>query len=156
MHLHAAELLDLRRAEAASLESDVEQESPDEPSPPARSSSSDEEEEKEEAAEEWRAETTHVNVPSFAAPTGKQHAARHADSPLSFLQLFLPPGLLQWADYTNDYAQQRGAERGWRTTVEELYAFLGVHIYMLQVSSTLVRGRLLPSLSCTHVTSFVF
>jgi len=131
MHLHAAELLDLRRAEAASLESDVEQESPDEPSPPALSSSSDEEEEKEEAAQEWSVETTHVNVPPFAAPTGKQHAARHADSPLSFLQLFLPPGLLQqWADYTNDYAQQRGAERGWRTTVEELYAFLGVHIYM--------------------------
>ena len=30
IQLHAAELLDLRRAEAASLESDVEQESPDE------------------------------------------------------------------------------------------------------------------------------
>jgi len=131
MHLHAAELLDLRHAEAASLESDVEQESPDEPSPPALSSSSDEEEEKGAAAVEWSAETTHVNVPPFAAPTGKQHGARQADSPLSFLQLFLPPGLLQhWADYTNDYAQQRGAEREWRTTVEELYAFLGVHIYM--------------------------
>jgi hypothetical protein len=72
-----------------------------------------------------------VNVPPFEAPTGKQHAARHADSALDFLQLFLPPGLVQqWADYTNDYAQQRGAEREWRTTVPELYAFLGVHIYM--------------------------
>jgi Transposase IS4 len=131
MQLHAAELLDLRHAEAASLESDVEQESPDEPSPPALSSSSDEEEEKEQPADAWSAETRHVNVPPFDAPIGKQHAARHADSPLSFLQLFLPPGLLQqWADYTNDYAQQRGAEREWRTTVEELYAFLGVHIYM--------------------------
>src|SRR5688572_2804725 len=62
---------------------------------------------------------------------GKQHAARQADSPLSYLQLFLPPGLLQrWADYTNDYAQQHGAEREWHTTAAELYAFLGVHIYM--------------------------
>jgi hypothetical protein len=131
MQLQAQELLDLRRAEAASLESDVEEESPDEPSPPALSSSSDEEEEKEQAADAWSAETSAVNVPPFEAPTGKQHAARHANSPLEFLQLFLPPGLVQqWADYTNDYAQQRGAEREWRTTVEELYAFLGVHIFM--------------------------
>jgi hypothetical protein len=41
MQLEAQELLDLRRAEAASLESDVEQESPDEPLPPMLSSSSD-------------------------------------------------------------------------------------------------------------------
>jgi hypothetical protein len=131
MRLQAQELLDLRRAAAASLESDVEEESPDEPSPPALSSSSDEEEEKEHAAETWSADSSAVNVPPFEAPTGKQHAARLADSPLDFLQLFLPPGLVQqWADYTNDYAQQRGAEREWRTTAPELYAFLGVHIYM--------------------------
>jgi hypothetical protein len=131
MQLEAQELLDLRRAEAASLESDVEQESPDEPLPPMLSSSSDEEEEKEQAADAWSEETNAVNVPPFEAPTGKQHAARQANSPLDFLQLFLPPGLVQqWADYSNDYAQQRGAEREWRTTVAELYAFLGVHIYM--------------------------
>jgi len=131
MQLQAAELLDLRRAVAASVESDVEEESPDEPSPPLLPSDSEEEEEKKEAEDAWSAEISDVDVPPFEAPTGKQHAARHADSPLSFLQLFLPPGLLQqWADYTNDYAQQRGAEREWRTTAAELYAFLGVHIYM--------------------------
>ena len=132
MQLQAAELLDLRHAEAASLESDVEEESPDEPAPPDLSSSSEEEEEeREQAADAWSADISRVDVPPFEAPTGKQHGARHAQSPLDFLQLFLPPGLLQqWADYTNDYAQQRGAERGWRTTVAELYAFLGVHIYM--------------------------
>ena len=134
IQLHAAELLDLRRAEAASLESDMEQESPDEPSPPALSSSSEEEEENEEAADAWSTDTSEVDAPPFDAPTGKQHAARHADSPLSFLQLFLPPGLLQqWADYTNDYAQQRGAEREWRTTVPELYAFLGVHLSLIHI-----------------------
>jgi hypothetical protein len=131
MQLQAQELLDLRRAEASSLESDVEEESPDEPSPPVLSSSSDEEEEEKASAGGWSAETSAVNVPPFEAPTGKLHGARHADSPLDFLQLFLPPGLVQqWADYTNDYAQQRGAEREWRTTAAELYAFLGVHIYM--------------------------
>src|ERR1700761_4351887 len=69
MQLHAAELLDLRRAEAASLESDVEQESPDEPAPPALSSSSEEEEEKEEAADAWSADTSEVDAPPFDAPT---------------------------------------------------------------------------------------
>ena len=95
MQLQAQELLDLRHAEAASLESDVEEESPDEPSPPALSSSSEEEEEEKQAADGWSAETSHVDAPPFERPTGKQHAARHADSPLEFLQLFLPPGLLQ-------------------------------------------------------------
>jgi hypothetical protein len=46
MQLEAQELLDVSRAMEASLESDVEEESPDEPSPPALSSSSDEEEER--------------------------------------------------------------------------------------------------------------
>ena len=35
LRLEAQELLDLRHAEAASLESNVDQESPEEPSPPA-------------------------------------------------------------------------------------------------------------------------
>jgi Transposase IS4 len=131
MQLHAAELLDVRRAEAASLESDVEQESPDEPSPPALSSSSEEGEEEKEMDEMWSADKCDVNALPFITPSGKQHEARRAESPLDHLQLFLPPALLQqWADYTNDYAQQGGAERGWRTTAAELYAFLGVHIYM--------------------------
>ena len=131
MQLEAQELLDLRHAEAASPESDVEQESPDEPPPPDLSSSSDEEEEEKAPAPAWTEDSCDVRVPPFDAPSGKQHGARHAQSPLDFLQLFLPPGLVQqWADYTNDYAQQRGAERSWRTTAAELYAFLGVHIYM--------------------------
>jgi hypothetical protein len=131
MQLQAQELLDISRAMEASLDSDVSDESPDEPSPPVLSSSSEEEEEKEETTDEWSTETSDVDVPSFEAPTGKQHAARHAESPLDFLQLLLPLTLMQqWADYTNDYAQQRGTESEWRTTAAELYAFLGVHIYM--------------------------
>ena len=131
MQLEAAELMDLSRAAAASMDSDEEQESPDEPLPPDLSSSSEEDEEEKEPAAAWTEDAHDVRAPPFDAPTGKQHAARHAESPLDFLQLFLSPGLLQqWVDYTNDYAQQRGAERGWRTTAAELYAFLGVHIYM--------------------------
>lgn len=82
-------------------------------------------------ADGWSTLKAAVDTPPCIALSGKQHEARHAESPLQFLQLFLPPGLIQqWADYTNDYAQQRGAEGNWHTSVSELYAFLGVHIYM--------------------------
>jgi hypothetical protein len=131
MQLQAQELLDISRAMEASLESDVDEESPDEPSPPVINSSSEEEEEEKGTTVGWMTQISEVAVPPFEAPAGKQHAARHAQSPLDFLQLFLPPEFMQQlADNTNAYAQQRGAERGWRTTPAELYAFLGVHIYM--------------------------
>jgi hypothetical protein len=129
--LQAQELLDLRRAMEASLESDVQEESPEEPAPPDIPSEEEEEEVEEAAADSWSTSTADVNAPAFLARTGKQHEACHSESPMEFLHLFLPPGLVQhWADYTNDYAQRRGAERGWRTTTSELYAFIGVHIYM--------------------------
>jgi hypothetical protein len=131
MQLSAQELLDMRRAEAASLDSDEEDVSEGEPSPPPVTSEEEEEEKEQDPALEWTAEYHAVNAPAFVEPTGPQHAARHAESALQFLQLFLTPGLMQQiADWTNAYAQQRGAERGWRTTPAELYAFLGVHIYM--------------------------
>ena len=113
MQLEAQELLDLRHAEAASLESDVEQESPDEPSPPDLSSSSDEEEEEKAPAPAWTEDSRDVRVPPFDAPSGKQHGARHAQSPLDFLQLFLPPGLVQqWADYTRTTTLSSAVQRG--------------------------------------------
>ena len=95
LHLEAQELLDLRHAEAASLESDVDQESPDEPSPPALPSDNEEEEERKSPPPAWTEALADAKVPPFEALTGKQHGARHAQSPLEFLQLFLPPGLLQ-------------------------------------------------------------
>jgi hypothetical protein len=131
MQLEAQELLDISRAIEASQESDGDRESPDEPAPPDLNSSSEEEEEEKQPPSAWTEETHDVRIPPFDAPTGKQHGARHADSPLSFLQLFLTPGLVQqWVDYTNDYAEQHGAEENWHTTPAELYAFVGVHIYM--------------------------
>jgi hypothetical protein len=131
MQLEAQELLDISRAMEASQESEGEPESPDEPLPPDLDSSSEEEIEEKQPPPAWTEEAHDVRVPPFDAPTGKQHGARHADSPLSFLQLFLSPGLLQqWADYTNDYAEQHDAEESWHTTPAELYAFVGVHIYM--------------------------
>lgn len=133
--LQARELLDLRRAAAASVEdesaSDEDAASEEESPPSINSSDEEEEEEKKEPPSQWTAEVKDMHAPPFIFPSGKQHAARHAESPLQFLQLFLDDDLMQQiVDYTNAYAHQHGAEREWRTTVVELYAFIGVHIYM--------------------------
>ena len=93
MQLEAQELLDVSHAMEASLDSEGEQESPDEPLPPNLSSSSEEEEEEKEPPPAWTEEAHDVRLPPFDAPTGKQHGARQAESPLAFLQLFLSPGL---------------------------------------------------------------
>lgn len=75
----------------ASLAPDDADDSPGEASPPPLSSSSSDEEEEKEHAPVWSTFTTDVRMP----PSGKQHEARRAQSPLSFLQLFLPPELMQ-------------------------------------------------------------
>ena len=77
--LQAQELLDLRHAIQASMESDDDdewgEESPEEPPPPPLPEGEEEGDEKEEIEEEWSTETSDINVPSFHAPTGKQHGA---------------------------------------------------------------------------------
>lgn len=132
--LHAEELLDLHRALAASLVSDDElsiSESDGDTTSSSDSDGEEEEEKKEPPVDDWKEASVNVHLPPFDAPTGKQHGARHATSPLEYFQLFLSPALMQQiVDYTNAYAQQQGAERGWRTTVSELYTFIGVYVYM--------------------------
>lgn len=131
MMLEAGVLMSLHHCMGDGEGSDIEEESPEEPMPPESPSESDEEEHKEQAHDRWSTYTTGTNVPVFTGATGKQHAARQAQSALDFLQLYLPPPLIQsWVEYTQAYAQQHGADRDWRTSVSELYAFIGVHIFM--------------------------
>jgi hypothetical protein len=131
MQLEAQELLDISRAMEASLAPDDADDSPGEASPPPLSSSSSSEEEEKEHAPVWSTDTADVRMPAFEAPSGKQHEARRVQSPLSFLQLFLPVELMQQlAAHTTAYAHTRGAAAGWETNASELYAFLGVHIFM--------------------------
>ena len=114
MQLEAQELLDLRHAEAASLESDVEQESPDEPSPPAPQQQQRRGGRGESACTSMeRRDSAMCDVPPFEAPNRQAawSAARSNRRSPSCSCSSLPASLQQWADYTNDYAQQRGAER---------------------------------------------
>jgi Transposase IS4 len=122
---------DVNRAIRASMGSegpDIAGESSDE-SPPSLDESSDDEEESKDST--WSGEVRDINVPAFSAVPGKQHEAQRAQSVLDYFQLFLPLSLLQqWTGFTNEYAKPRNDERDWRTTPQELYAFIGVHIFM--------------------------
>lgn len=131
IHAHATELLNLRRALQASLTIDNNSDSISDLSPSSSSSSEDEKDEKEQTDHGWSTDSVDINVPPFNAPTGKQHQARQAASPLQFFQLFLPITLMQQlADYTTTYAHYCGEHHTWRTTPEELYAFCAAHIFM--------------------------
>jgi hypothetical protein len=116
---------------AASWESDQEQSDADAEEEAAMSGSEEEEEKKEEASAEEEGEWTQ-NLRDIAVPLPRlRRQPRRAPpvdaSPLELLQLFLPPRVMhEFAAHTN-----AAAPHGWRpTTTAELYAFLGVHIYM--------------------------
>src|SRR6185437_8231694 len=99
MQLQAKELLDIRHAMQASLESEEEEdwgvESPEEPPPSISSGDEKEEEEKQQPLSPWTREVKKTKSYPFIFPSGKQHAARHVKSPLEFLQLFLHQDLMQ-------------------------------------------------------------
>ena len=126
---------DVRRSIAQSLE---ENESEDDFNSDAASddegaSDAEEEEEKKEepGPARWSSVKSMIAAPLFHGAAGPSRSAQRAASPLEFLQLFLPHALMQQhAQWTTAYARQHGAELTWRTTPAELYAFLGVHIYM--------------------------
>ena len=99
----------------------------------AEADSSSEEEEKEnqplaaaQNAEEWTSNVQKVDQP-LPRLRPVQQAAPAADTPFSLLQRFLSPALMEeFAAHTN-----AAAPHGWRpTTAAELYAFLGVHLFM--------------------------
>ena len=95
------------------------------------SSSSDEEEEHKAAAPaeeeaEWTSEL-HAIQPPLPRLRHPHQQPPSDDTPLQLLQRFLPPNLMEeFAQHTN-----AAAPHGWRpTTAAELYAFLGVHLFM--------------------------
>lgn len=116
---------------AASWESDEEERDAARMSDVDSTSESDEEEEKapapEEQKEDWSAELHDIAVPLPRLRRQPQRAPPVDATPLQLLQLFLPPQLMhEFAAHTN-----AAAPHDWRpTTTAELYAFLGVHIYM--------------------------
>jgi hypothetical protein len=131
LHYHQQEDRELHRAIQASLDFD-NADSSDEDTSIVEHDSDEEEEEKAEpapaAAPGWRRETTAVVPPRFNSPSGSQTTA---SSPLDLLHLYLPLRLLRTiAANTTAYAHSKGADSSWRTTAEELYRFIAIHIAM--------------------------
>jgi hypothetical protein len=93
---------------------------------------SEDEEEKQHAPvlaeqkEEWMSYLHDIDVP-LPRFRHQQQQLPSDDTPLQLLQRFLPPNLMdEFAQHTN-----AAAPHGWRPTITtELYAFLGVHLFM--------------------------
>jgi hypothetical protein len=133
--LSRREEADVRRSMAQSLEESESEDDLDSDAASDDEGASDAAEEEEENEEPdpagWNRVKSVIAAPLFLAAAAPSRRAQRAASPLEFLQLFLPRALMQQhAHWTTVYARQHGAELTWRTTPAELYAFLGVHIYM--------------------------
>jgi Transposase IS4 len=111
---------------------DSDEEESDADSDADAEASSEEEEEKKQAPspaeqkEEWTRELHDINVPLPRLRYEQRHPPSD-DTPLELLQRFLPHRLMEeFAQHTN-----ATAPHDWRpTTAAELYAFLGVHLFM--------------------------
>ncbi len=130
-HYHALELLDLRRAAEESLRPDTDETSDEEP--PAWFDADEEEKEKEPAATapQWSTEAKPTHLPPFTLPTGIGSRCRHLHSPESFFTHLLPSSLMDLiAQHTTAYAHHCGACSSWSTSTAEMYAFIGIMVYM--------------------------
>jgi hypothetical protein len=129
--LQAMELLDLSRALQASMEEEEAESTADDSPPALVYEEMEEKEEEEEKNDGWSREDNDVRAPQYHGVSGRTVVSAAAQSPLQYLQLFLPPETMAlFAQYTTDYAQHITRDREWSTTAEELYAFVAAHIYM--------------------------
>jgi hypothetical protein len=131
IHYQQQEDRELQRAIQTSLEYDID-DSSDEDISAVEHDDEEEEEEKQEpetATEQgWSKEAKSIVLPSFTSPWGPQTTVT---SPLDLFQLFLPIRLLRIiAVNTTSYAHSKGSDSTWRTTAEELYRFIAIHICM--------------------------
>lgn len=80
-----------------------------------------------EEADGWFSQLHDIDIPLPRLRHLQNHPPSSGITPMQLLQYFLPTQLMQeFAQYTND-----AAPRDWpHTTTSELYAFLGIHIYM--------------------------
>jgi len=121
----------LRLSLQSSWDSDDEQSDAGSDAAAASTSSDEEAEQKADAAEREEGEWTHM-LHDVAVPLPRLRHLQNRPppaniTPLQLLQRFLPPALMEeFAEYTN-----AAVPHDWRhTTAAELYAFLGVHLYM--------------------------
>jgi hypothetical protein len=79
----------------------------------------------------WSKACTNIVCPPLTVPSGPQLPVHHAVSELDFFHCMLPQQTLQTiAANTTAYAHHKGATPTWTTSVEDLWLFIAVHIFM--------------------------
>ena len=133
--LHVTEeLRQLRLHTIVTIAPDVEDDSDEEPIdvddvPPAEEEK--EEEENRPLPSSWSKECTSFVYPTLIVPSGPQLPVHHAVSEMDFFHCLLSQQTLQViAANTTAYAHHKDAAQTWTTSVEELWLFIAVHIFM--------------------------
>ena len=113
---------------------DVEDDSDEEPIDVDDVPAAEEEKEEEEnlpLPSSWSKECTSIVCPTLTVPSGPQLPVHHAVSEMDFFHCMLTQQTLQViAANTTAYAHHKGAAQTWSTSVEELWLFIAVHIFM--------------------------
>jgi hypothetical protein len=132
--LVAQELLDLRRAMLQSLQPDIDDDSDEEPvDDSSSSSSSDDEDEKENVPppSSWSKVCNPVSAPPLSVASAAQLPLHHVNTELGFFQCLLTEqAVAAIATHTTAYAHSKGAPATWKTSAEEIWLFIAVHIFM--------------------------
>ena len=132
--LVAQELLDLGRATVQSLELDIDDESEEEPVMDGASSSSDDDADEKENVpppSSWSRVCAPVAAPPLSVASAAQLPLHHVNTELSFFQCLLTEQTVAAiAEHSTAYAHSKGAPATWKTSAEEMWLFIAVHIFI--------------------------
>jgi hypothetical protein len=124
----------LRLHTIVTIAPDVEDDSDEEPIDVDDVPAAEEEKDGEENAplpSSWSKTCNSIVCPPLTVPSGPQLPVHHAVSEMDFFHCLLTQQTLQTiAANTTAYAHHKGAAQTWTTSVEELWLFVAVHIFM--------------------------
>ena len=128
------ELRQLRLHTIVTIAPDVEDDSDEEPIDVDDVPAVEEEKEQQEnipPPSSWSKVCTGIVYPTLTVPSGPHLPVHHAISEMDFFHCLLTQHTLQTiAANTTTYAHHKGAAQTWMTSVEELWLFIAVHIFM--------------------------
>jgi len=124
----------VRSALIHSTQPDVDDSSDEEPIDIDEADSSDEhadEKENTPPSSSWSRTCSSVVCPPLSVPSGPQLPVHHLASEMDFFQQMLTLQTIETiASNTTAYAHSKGMSDTWKTSAEEMWLFIAVHIYM--------------------------
>src|SRR6185437_8603384 len=128
------ELGQLRLHAIVTIAPDVEDDSDEEPIDVEDEPAAEEEKEEKENVpppSSWSKTCTSIVCPTLTVPSGPQLPVHHAVTEMDIFQCMLTQQTLRTiVTNTTAYAHHKGAAQTWTTSVEELWLFIAVHIFM--------------------------